>query len=105
MIEVKVERNKDGVSSIFISGHSGYDEIGKDIVCSAVSTATIMTVNLLEKFELDYKFNANESKPTMKLEINKINELTNKILDNLVETINGITIDYSPYLKIKEIRR
>lgn len=30
-----------------ISGHSGYDEIGKDIVCAAVSSAAYMTANTI----------------------------------------------------------
>jgi uncharacterized protein YsxB (DUF464 family) len=105
MITVEVIWNKDEVTSIFISGHSGYDELGKDIVCSSVSTAAFVSVGLLEKFKCDFKFDTNESKPKMKLEIIKTSEITNNILNNLVETFEGIVIDYSPYLKIKEIRR
>ncbi len=30
-----------------ISGHSGYDESGKDIVCAAVSSAAYMTINTI----------------------------------------------------------
>ncbi len=30
-----------------ISGHSGYDESGKDIVCAAVSSAAYMTANTI----------------------------------------------------------
>ena len=33
MIEIEIEKGK-----IAVKGHAGYDEIGKDIVCAAVST-------------------------------------------------------------------
>ncbi len=33
----------------YVSGHSGYAPQGKDIVCSAVSSAVVLTANLLEQ--------------------------------------------------------
>lgn len=104
MINVVV-LNNDGIKSISVSGHSGYDELGKDIVCSAVSTAIYITVGLLEKFNLKFDFISDETKPIMNLEIIEINETTNIILQNLVDTLQGIEFDYSPYLKIKIKRR
>ena len=32
-----------------ISGHANYDEYGKDIVCSSITTAVFTTLNLLDK--------------------------------------------------------
>lgn len=43
MIEVNVQ--KDGIS---VSGHAGYAEIGKDIVCAGV---TALTQNLIKSLE------------------------------------------------------
>ena len=40
----------DSLYEVCIKGHSGYDTIGKDIVCSAVSSSFILTINLLDKF-------------------------------------------------------
>ncbi len=105
MIEVKVVKVKEAIKEIEVNGHSGYDELGKDIVCSAVSTAMFMTVGLLEKFESKIKFSANEKKPLMKLEILENNKSTDLVLLNLVDTIEGIVYDYSDYVKIREIRR
>ena len=48
MIICSVKKNEK-LYEINISGHSGYDTIGKDIVCSAVSSSFILTVNLLDK--------------------------------------------------------
>ncbi len=36
-----------------ISGHAGYDDIGKDIVCAAVSVLVINTLNSIERFTDD----------------------------------------------------
>ncbi|MBE5853996.1 MAG: ribosomal-processing cysteine protease Prp [Lachnospiraceae bacterium] len=33
-----------------VFGHAGYDDIGNDIVCAAISMLTINTVNSLEEF-------------------------------------------------------
>lgn len=105
MIEFKITRDQEIIKMIEVSGHSGYDELGKDIVCSAVSTALYTTVGLLEKFDAKVEFAANEKKPLMKLKVLNNDESTDKILLNLVDIIEGIVYDYSNYLKIKEIRR
>ena len=34
---------------VYVQGHSGYAAQGEDIVCSAVSSAVILTANLLEQ--------------------------------------------------------
>lgn len=105
MIRTEVVRNKDGIDSIFISGHSGYEEIGKDIVCSAVSTAMYVSIGLLEKIDCEYRFVTDDKSPTMRLEMKKQNQFSHLILENLIETLKGIANDYSNYLKIIEIRR
>ena len=95
MINVVVRENNDLIKDIVVSGHSGYDDLGKDIVCSAVSTAMYVTVGLLEKFDCNINFTSDESIPSMNLEIINNDEITNKILENLVDTLKGIAIDYS----------
>jgi uncharacterized protein YsxB (DUF464 family) len=103
MILVDVTRNKRSVINLItVSGHSGYDEIGKDIVCSAVSTAMYISIGLLEKLNTNHRFTSDDKMPIMKLEIESSQEITNTILENLVETLKGISNDYSKYLKINE---
>ncbi|HHU55634.1 MAG TPA: ribosomal-processing cysteine protease Prp [Acholeplasmataceae bacterium] len=106
MIKAKVVKGKDDhIKEIYVSGHSGYNDLGKDIVCSAVSTAMYVSLGMLEKLNSDYRFTSDESLPYMKLEVSKYNELTNLILDNLVDTLEGIALDYQDFLKIEELRR
>ena len=54
MIEVTVYKTMRHVYSGFdMSGHAGYDDIGKDIVCAAVSVLVINTLNSIERFTDD----------------------------------------------------
>ena len=46
MIKVIIKES-DSINNIEISGHSGYKEIGSDIVCASVSSICITTVNAI----------------------------------------------------------
>ena len=43
---IKIESEKDRLR---VSGHAGYAEVGKDIVCSAVSILVVTLVESLKK--------------------------------------------------------
>ena len=100
MIVCTVKKNESNYF-IQIEGHSGYDTIGKDIVCSSVSTAMIMSVNLLERLQADFNFSSDEKIPMMKLNVNNYNEVEEKVLYNLVDCLNDVSTSYKKYLKIK----
>ncbi|WP_054949037.1 ribosomal-processing cysteine protease Prp [Numidum massiliense] len=50
MINITVKRDKvaQTVREVTLSGHAGYDDYGKDIVCAAVSSVYINIVNAVE---------------------------------------------------------
>lgn len=83
-----------------VSGHANQNEYGKDIVCSSVSTALIMTINLIEKFNQlnDIKYQIKEG--YFQLEYNKNNKIVNNIVENLKYTLNELFIKYPKYIKI-----
>lgn len=83
-----------------VSGHANQNEYGKDIVCSSVSTALIMTINLIEKFSQlnDIKYQIKEG--YFQLEYNKNNKIVNNIVENLKYTLNELFIKYPKYIKI-----
>ena len=109
MIEVKVYSDNKKIKGIEVSGHSGYEDLGKDIVCSSVSTAMILTINLLEKLNVNFKYESKEEIPLISLDINSFDDsneqLVQTILENLVENLNEVSKNYKKYLKIYEIRR
>ena len=50
MIEVTVYKTmRHEYAGFDMSGHAGYDDIGKDIVCAAVSVLVINTLNSIER--------------------------------------------------------
>ena len=54
MIEVTVYKTmRHEYAGFDMSGHAGYDDIGKDIVCAAVSVLVINTLNSIERFTDD----------------------------------------------------
>jgi len=41
MIEIAIQRTSAGIGAVAITGHAGYAESGRDIVCAAVSGITL----------------------------------------------------------------
>mgnify|MGYP000011354627 FL=1 len=62
MIKAVLYVNSDNnIVGFQVGGHAGYENIGKDIVCAAVSVLTINTVNAIEKFT-DCRFKCEQDK-------------------------------------------
>ncbi|MBA1335241.1 MAG: putative ribosomal protein [Firmicutes bacterium] len=61
MIKVKIKKDKNShIIEYRVYGHAGFDEYGKDIVCSAVSALTQAVVIGLKEvagIEIDYSVN------------------------------------------------
>lgn len=53
MICVEFFGNSDNITGFEVSGHAGYDEYGRDIVCAAVSALATNTANSIEQFTED----------------------------------------------------
>ena len=114
MINVSIfEYNNGLINKIEIKGHSGYDVTGKDIVCSSVSTAFILSVNLLEKlkneYAIEYECIQDENIPLMSLNIGHMNSneqvrLVQTILENLVENLEMVSKQYQKFLNIKKFK-
>jgi len=76
-----------------------YSESGTDIVCAAVSTAIIMTVNQLDIFNqlsnVDYEILTGN----FKLKVLSNNDLIQNILKNLEYTLNDLKNQYPKNIK------
>ena len=84
MVRVKILKKEEKISKITFIGHSMYDVIGKDIVCSSISSIMITTINGIELLS---KGDVKEKLSKDKVEINVINN--NNIVDTLL--LNMIT--------------
>ena len=92
----------DGTTKrICVSGHSGYDVEGKDIVCSAVSSIVTTTINgIISINENAILYQVSEGKIVVK--IKKDDEVTLKLIDNMIDLLKKLSLDYPDNIKIEE---
>ena len=96
MIKVLVSKNK-----IEVTGHSEYDNIGKDIVCSAVSSIVTTTINGIISIDSDaisYEY----YRDIMEINILKHDEVTIKLINNMIDLLKSLSKDYPKNIKVKE---
>lgn len=84
-----------------VSGHSGYAEEGSDIVCSAVSSAVIMTANTITEIQ-HINADVTENDGFLKLSLSK-EEAKNCeiILNGLKFHLTALSEQYKKYIKVK----
>ncbi len=86
---------------IEITGHAQYDDYGKDIVCSAASSIVTTTINGILSINdkaISYELLKD------KMIINRLSDdnITLKLIDNMMELLKKLSIDYPKNIKIKE---
>lgn len=87
------------IQTIRVSGHANYKKHGEDIVCAAVSTATILSANLLERlgYKMDYTLDVEEG--FFDLKVIKSNPTLEQVLINLEATLSELELQYPKYIK------
>ena len=97
MIKVFVSKEK-----IELHGHSGYDIVGKDIVCSAVSSIVTTTINGILSINSDaLKYSYKDD--VMTIEILKRDNITDKLINNMIDLLNDLSRDYPKNIIVKEM--
>ena len=94
MIKVEVTNNH-----ISFQGHANYKDYGKDIVCAAVSATLITTVEAISKFDtaaIDIKENTDRVELIQK----KQDEITNKLITNMLDLLKELEKKYPKNIKI-----
>lgn len=97
MIKVEIENNK-----IEIKGHANYDDYGKDIVCASVSSIVITTINAIIEFDPESIYYEDLNNRIL-IEKLKDDDITNKLINNMVELLEELEKSYKDNIKI--IRR
>jgi uncharacterized protein YsxB (DUF464 family) len=98
MIKINVLKKNEQLSKIKITGHAGYDDYGKDIVCAAVSATVITTINGI--LALSKTIEYIENKDGVVIEVIKEDEITNKLLNNMLSMLSELEKDYPKNIKI-----
>ena len=99
MIKVNVKYNNNKVYELVIKGHAGYDVHGKDIVCAAVSSMAITTVNNI--ISLDDSVCYEENSGLLIIRIKKDTEVNQKLLNNLVRMFGELEMQYPKNIEIR----
>ncbi len=100
MITVKTEKEQGYYKNISVLGHAMYDDYGKDIVCSAVSSIVITTVNgilSLNKNSISYLV----SKKGLTIKVNKPDRTTQVLLHNMVRMLKELELKYQKNIEIR----
>lgn len=100
MIKVRIVKNNNIIESIHCNGHANYADYGKDIVCASFSTMIITTVNAILEFDKDAISYTNTNNLDI-INIKKDN-ITNGLLNNLVNMIYELKENYDKNINIKE---
>ena len=94
MIKISIKEKQ-----ITIKGHANYDELGKDIVCASVSSMVITTVNAILRIdESAIKYSENNG---VIIDIIKDDEITNKLINNLIDLLEELEKQYPKYIEIR----
>ena len=101
MIKVQISVKDNNIKKINIKGHADYDDYGKDIVCSSVSSITITTINAILMFDKNY-ISYNGKKDNFEIVINENNDITYKLVNNMINMLTELSQDYPKNIKIEE---
>ena len=94
MIKIKVRKN-----NISILGHANYDDYGKDIVCSSVSSIVMCSVEAIASFDVDV-IDIKQSKDELDIIINKEDNITQKLVNNMLNCLKELEKKYSKNIEI-----
>ncbi len=100
MITVKVEKKNQIFTSVQILGHAMYDEYGKDIVCSAVSSIVITTVNAILSFD-NKSISYLSSQKGLSIKIQKEDRITQTLIRNMIRMLKELETKYKDYILVK----
>ena len=100
MIKIKLRKDNNKIKEIIIKGHALYDDFGKDIVCAAVSSTVITSVNaslLINDKSLSYIEDNG-----LEIKVLSGDEVTTKIIDNMMTNLKELEKAYPKNIQIKE---
>ncbi len=99
MIKVKFSVGNRQLNGFEISGHAGFAESGKDIICAAVSSAAYMAANTITDV-ICANADAAEKQGEMVLTLNESDERAQAVLKGLELHLTELSKQYPENIKI-----
>ncbi len=93
---IKINYNSNQIS---IQGHSGYDVIGKDIVCASVSSIVITSINAIMRVD-QYAISYEQAEGFIEIHILKHSTTVDLLIQNMMDLLKELETQYKKYLKI-----
>lgn len=100
MIKIFIKEKNKKIESVLITGHAGFANKGKDIVCSATSSIVITTINAALKIDdgcLDWV-----QTDELLVKVNKHDDVTEALVTNMVELLENLSNQYGDYIEINK---
>lgn len=99
MIKVSVTKKNQQIQEVSIRGHAMYDDFGKDIVCAAVSSCVITTVNGILEIDKDWILAKQDSKGVL-IQVQNSSDVCQLLLANMISLLEELHDQYPKNLKI-----
>ncbi len=101
MIQIHIKGTEKEVKEITISGHAGYSHAGNDIVCAAVSSIAITSINAILRLDQN-AIQYEEDEGFISIKVLKHDKVTVTLITNLIELLIELQNDYKKYIKINK---
>ena len=107
MIKCEFFTEDERITGFTVSGHSGYEERGKDIVCAYVSAVVTMaeaTINDVCGAKAKVREKHDQNRITLTLPVSCDEEETvQAVLAGMMITLAGMRDDYPDYIEVLEV--
>jgi len=101
MIRVEINSENNKIKSISVKGHAMYDIRGKDIVCSAVSTCVITTVNGILEID-DALIAVIQKENEIIITLKEDNDIANSLLKNMIDILSDLEKQYPKNIRLSK---
>lgn len=104
MIAIKFEKTSNKFVSFLVSGHAGYDEYNKDIVCSAVcAIAQTTIIGVLEVLHIKASYVAEDGNISLDIKKRTIEDIEKSqiLMETMFLGLRNMELSYGDYINVE----